>query len=349
MIGIVQSVRGRTQSSCRAVCRELELPRSSLLRWQRRRRAGIALVRRPGPPKVAPPDFEALHAELTGLAHGARRSQGTGALYARHRREISRRDLQALAAEVRRELRQEQRARERRIDWRVPGAVWSMDDLLRAWLALGHGHTHTVMDLASRYTLRALGDDVQVHGPRVAESLEELFLRFRPPLFLKMDGGGNFRHYEVRALLAAFGVIPLVSPPHYPPYNGGVEREHQELLRQFTLRVGERKLSPREWQLEWEVCAHEVNHMRRPVLGGRTACSALASGRAHFDRRERKEVFEKINGLALDIAGELAEADDRVVETAFRQAAETWMQQNNMIRVIRNGEVLPSFYRFWSH
>ena len=53
--------------------------------------------------------------------------------------------------------------------------------------------------------------------------------------------------------------------------------------------------------------------------------------------------------LTVDIAAQFDQHSDAARETAFRYAAETWMQQNNVIRVTRNGEVLPTFCRFQSH
>ena len=90
----------------------------------------------------------------------------------------------------------------------------------------------------------------------------------------------------------------------------------------------------------------------RRSLGWRTACFTLEAGRRQvqgFDRRHRKEVFEEIRRLAVDITEKLDEHTGAIAETAFRYASETWMQSNNMIRVTRNGEVLPIFYRFRSH
>jgi hypothetical protein len=87
-------------------------------------------------------------------------------------------------------------------------------------------------------------------------------------------------------------------------------------------------------------------------LGDRTACFTLEQARslvARYGRRERKEMFEEIRALAVDIAAGVDEHTLAAAETAFRYAAETWMQQNSMIRVIRNGEVLPLSYRFRSH
>jgi len=352
MITIVEQAKQELKAPYRSVCRELGVPRSSLMRWKSRRKAGVALVNHPGPAKVEPLNYAELHDEILQLVHGRKRTRGTGALYARHRSEISRRDLHSLVAATRRELREEEQALERRVEWLVPGLVWSMDDTKKHWLEDRFGHMHLVMDLASRYNLRALGADVQADGDRVALSLGELFKQHGPPLFMKMDGGSNFKHHAVREVLGEFGVIPLVSPPHYPPYNGGVEREHQVILRHLTGRIGEEKVSARELRLECEITGHEVNHKRRRILGNRTACHTLEAGRPlvhQFGRRERKEVFDEIKALTVDIAGELDEHTNALAETAFRYASETWMQSNNMIRVTRNGEVLPIFYRFQSH
>jgi hypothetical protein len=53
--------------------------------------------------------------------------------------------------------------------------------------------------------------------------LEQLFLHDGPPLVLKRDNGSNLNHQAVDEVLARYLVIPLNSPPHYPPYNGAME------------------------------------------------------------------------------------------------------------------------------
>lgn len=260
------------------------------MRWRSRRQAGETLVGRPGPAKVEPLDVNTLHDDIRDLKHGRKRTHDTQRLYEKYREQISRRDLQALVEVVRRELQREAAAQERRIDWLMPGTVWSMDDLEKHLLKAALGHLHLVTDLGSRYILRALGDDEQANGWQVAMNLEQLFHKQGPPLFLKVDGGSNFCHHEVRGLLGANWVIPLVSPRHYPPYNGGVEREHQEILRALLARIGTERISAKELRLECEVCGHEVNHLRREILGGRTACQMMEAGRREtrrFGRRER--------------------------------------------------------------
>lgn len=353
MIAIVESVKQELMAPYGSVCRELVVPYSSLMRWKGRRMAGEATVGKPGPAKVEPIDLDALKAEIRQLRFGRYRTHGTGALYDSHRSQISRRDLQALVEAIRRELRREEQALERRIEWLVPGLVWSMDDTKKHWLRNDQfGHMHLVMDLGSRYNLRAFGDDEQANGWQVAMGLEELIQRYGPPLFIKVDGGSNFWHSEVRRLLTAYWIIPLLSPPYYPPYNGSIEKGHQQMLSHLAVRIGGMNVSARELRLECELSAHEVNHKRRCSLGDRTACLALETGRpalARFGRRQRKEVFDEIKELTVDIAGQLEQHSTTVTETAFRYAAETWMQLNQMIRVTRNGEVLPPFYRFQSH
>jgi len=364
MLAIVEQVKQAWPAPYRTVCRELGVPRSSLLRWKSHRQAGVAVVGRPGPAKVEPLNLAGLYDEILALAHGPQRTHGTGPLYGRHRAEISRRDFQALVEAARRELREEAQALERRVDWLVPGAVWSMDDTKKHWLGpdpdspersgrgRDFGHLHLVMELACRFNLRALGAAEQADGEQVAGSLRTLIGQYGPPLFLKMDGGSNFHHHAVRRLLSECGVIPLVSPPYYPPYNGGIERQHQVVLQRLGGLLRDRPVSASELVWACGVAGHEVNHIRRRSLGDRTACAALASGRpllSQFGRREREEVYEHIKELAVDIAGELGEHTARSAETAFRYAAETWMQSNNMIRVTCQGEVLPCFYSFRSH
>jgi len=132
--------------------------------------------------------------------------------------------------ESRREVLRERQADTRRIDWRVPGAVWSMDpteltwrdDALRQKLRL-----LPVMDLASRYKFPPwVGSPLT--GDQVAAHLEELFHRYGPPLVLKRDNGSNLHTAAVDELLNRWLVIPLNSPPHYPPDNGGIERAQRE-------------------------------------------------------------------------------------------------------------------------
>ena len=352
MMAIVEQVKERLGEPYGVVCRELDLPYSSVMRWRSRWKTGEALVGTPGPGKTESLNVGGLNADILELRHGRERTRGTGALLEKYRDQISRRACLALVEAARRELMREEGALERRIEWLVPGLVWSMDDAEVQLLVMGKGHIHLLQDLGSRYKLRVLGDEVMARGERVAENLAELFGRRGPPLFLKRDNGSNLNHHAVNEVLDEFGVIPLNSPPHYPPYNGGIERAQMEMQRALEARIGTERVDPRVFRLECEVSGHEVNHRRRRSLGWRTSCHALENGRplvTFFGRRERKEVYKEIKELAVDIAEQLDQHTEAAAETAFRYAAETWMQGNGLIRVSRNGEVLPCFYQIQSH
>ena len=353
MMTVTENVKQETREPYRAVFREFDKAYSTMMRWRSRRKAGEAVIGNPGPAKVEPLRAGELHEEIRLLALGSQRVRGSVALQQRYCDQISRRDFQARMEDARREYRQEENALERRIEWLVTGLVWSMDDTKKHWLQEDRfGHAHLVMDLGSHYKLRVLGDDVQADGWKVAMNMEALFLKYEPPLFFKIDGGSNFRHEAVMAMFDKYWVIPLISPPYYPPYNGGIERGHQEILRELQDRIGGETVSAQVLRLQCEISGHEVNHKQRRSLGGHTACHALESGRPavrQFGRRERKEIYEEIKALTVDIVRELGDHWGRAVETAFRYAAETWMQANNIIRITKNGEVLPCFYQIRSH
>lgn len=352
MIETVQSVKQTIREPYSSVCRELGVSYSSLMRWHHRQAVGEELVRKPGPGKVGPLDLVALTDDIRQLAHGRERTHGTGALYALHHEEISRRDLQALVAQVRGEIHQEEQALARQIDWLKPDLVWSMDDAEIKDCDGRRVLLHVVHDLGSRYTLCVLGDDALADGPTIARNLERLFKQYGAPLFFKRDNGSNLNHAEVTKVLSEYGVIPLNSPAHYPPYNGGMEHKQGEIKDQLQLRFADGPRCQPVLVLAAEICGHDLNHVRRPVLGNRTACQTLESGRPvlrQFHRRKRKEAFDEIKALAVDITANLEQHTGIGAEVAFRHAAESWMQSNNIIRVHRNGQVLPSSYRFQSH
>ncbi len=152
----------------------------------------------------------------------------SGRVYRQYHTQVSRRELQALTETVRRELAQQRQAALRHITWHVPGLVWSLDDAELARFAHHTLHLHQVQDLASRYKFTPWVGE-RVLGETVAVRLEHLFLQHGPPLVLKRDNGSNLNQQAVDEVLARYLVVPLNSPPHYPPYNGGMECAVREL------------------------------------------------------------------------------------------------------------------------
>lgn len=353
MIAAVESLKERTQAPYRALCRDLELPYSSLMRWKTKQKEGQDLVEQPGPRKNKPLDLSALYGGINGLKFGDQRVCGTTDLIKKFRRQISRRDLYCLVKATQAEIEAAEQALERRIDWLLPGGVWGMDDMEKAWLEKYKAFVLLGHDMGSRYVLGIQGDDTKPNGLVTALLLESLFATAGfCPLFLKHDRGSNFMSTEMQAVMSDAYVIPLISPRHYAPYNGGTERSHQEIIRRVDYLLRDGKADGRTFRLACEVSRHETNHLHRASLAGLSACYALEQARPfmqNISRGYRKEAYDEITELAFDIIDELGEHTENARETAFRHAAETWMQLNNMIRVTQNGKVLPTFPRFWSH
>ena len=142
-------------------------------------------------------------------------------------------------------------------------------------------------------------------GPTTARNFRGLFARYGRPLFVKRDNGGNLNHHTFNEVLGEAGILPLNSPRHYPPYNGGMEHKQGEIKKQFLARLSAETAPWPELQLTGELAGQDVNHLPRPVLHAHTACQAFDAGRpalAPYNRRKRKEVFETITQLAVSVA-----------------------------------------------
>jgi transposase InsO family protein len=334
------------------LCQYLALPYSSFRRWKHRLDRGQPAIFKPGPKKVAPLNLEELHLHLYRLKHGRQRSRGVGSLYRQYQGQISRRDLQALTETVRREFTQQRQAELRRITWHVPGLVWSLDDAELVRLASHKLHLHQVQDLASRYKFTPWVGD-RVLGESVAARLEQLFLRHGPPLVLKRDNGSNLNHQAVDEVLARYLVIPLNSPPHYPPYNGGMECAVRELKTPLVKKILAGSPVPESQVQVWaEGLAHELNHRSRGCLDGQVSCEVFQDAKPAmkaYTLRKRKETFDWINELTMTLIQVWAVHTQRQADTVRRLAVETWLQTNGVITITQNKEVLPVFLEQFAH
>jgi transposase InsO family protein len=353
MIAAAERLKAQRRVPYKALSPCLKVSYSSLLRWHGRRRLGQSLVKKPGPPKVKPLDMKAFDKAVHGLSFGRVRTAGTGALYERFRDSMSRREQQLYVNEFRLELRGLQQDLERRVSWRRPGTVWSVDDTEEPLLPQARGMVDLLYDLGARFNVGVLGAERIAKGEQVAACLEEAFKTFGAPIFLKRDKGSNLNDRHVDQVLAEWYVIPLNSPTAYPPYNGSIECEQRLLKRELEARVGPAVQTPLEYRQACELAGHRLNHRRRRVLGGRTPCAALQDGlgwvRQIYNRRKRKEVFDRIEGMAVDIIRRLRDDRDMVPDIAWRYACETWMQQNSLIRVTKPKEASPHYAFFQTH
>jgi len=192
-------------------------------------------------------------------------------VYRQYQNQVSRRDLQALTETVRRELAHQRQAQLRHITWHVP--AWSGRWTMRSWR---DSPTIYCASIKCRISPRAISSTLggeRVLGETVAGHLEQLFLQHGRRWCSKRDNGSNLNQQAVDEVLARYLVMPLNSPPHYPPYNGGMECAVRELKTPLVEKILTSGPIPESQVQVWaEVVAHELNHRPRPCLDGQVAC-----------------------------------------------------------------------------
>ena len=303
------------------------LPRSTIQRWRSRQRHGEVLLQKPGPRKPDAPDWPALLTSIRALSHRRQRTAGTTAFHVEHRDQISRRDLQ--------ELVQQERDRRLhampRIYWLKPGTAWSID-------ATQYGDHILVplVDLASRYRFHPLVSPAQ-NGVEIAAFLDTAFRAHGAPLFLKRDNGSPLNGREVDAVLAEHKVLPLNSPPHYPPYNGAMEKSIGDFKRRLAQKLMNTGAAPL-LDAAVEATTHELNHQRRRCLHGRTACELFHDPalRLSFSRRSRDELLRLLTQSFRVNLQSMALKDHLGAATVWRRTVESWLRCQGLIQIGRN-------------
>jgi hypothetical protein len=137
--------------------------------------------------------------------------------------EMCRAELENLLQRYRRVWRERNREPLRVLHWPVAGRVWAIDyaeppsPIDGQWNCL-----LAVRDLASGMQLLWLPVEAAT-GANAASALNALFAEHGAPLVLKSDNGGHFCCPLVQDLLHTHQVESLLSPPHWPRYNGAIE------------------------------------------------------------------------------------------------------------------------------
>ncbi len=145
-----------------------------------------------------------------------------------------------------------------------PGAVWAIDFSEPPLPVEGrYERLLAVRDLASGFQLLWL--PVADESARTAhDALELLFRQQGAPLVLKSDNGSAFVAAQFRALVAAWQVCPLFSPPRTPSYNGSCEAG-VGWMKTRTHHQAARAGRPGEWSCDdVEAARLEANETARP-------------------------------------------------------------------------------------
>jgi transposase InsO family protein len=242
---------------------------------------------------------------------------------------------------VRREIWQERTDRTQRIQWLMPGSVWSVDptEMLRDHTGWRDKlHLLPVQDLSSRYKFAPRLRTGCFDGPTVAAHLERLFQQYGAPLVLKRDWGSNLNDAAVDEALSRYWVIPLNSPPHYPPYNGGMERAQRELKAALRALLPDDEINEVPWEGLAALAVHELNHRPRRSLRRQTACEQFAGAKFNlrgYTRRVRKEAFDQITASAMKMIHDNVVRTQLTADAAWRRAVETWLQTEELITLVQ--------------
>jgi transposase len=345
IVNRIDFAKQRTGLSYRDLCRAMDVSHRTFKRWKRRKESGQLLLHAPGPSKTGPFDPAVLAGELASLSHGAHRTLGIGRLYAKYGQCLSRREIACMAAELRAELNDVHRRNLLRVEWLVPGVVWAIDGT-EYTDASENRQLLTMRDLCSKYLFRPMVTAWTPCSEEVGGHVATLCEVNEPPLFLKMDNGSNLIGQNVMNVLAQNRVIPLISPPEYPRYNGSLEKTQgdiKEAIRK-SLPLG-REVSLEEFELHAALAVHDLNHRSKDILKGKNPCQVYhdETRRIRFTEPERKVVYDWINKTQDSILKKAEDFSKRTVATARRKAIEAWLLKNNMIRLTLNGKSVTQF------
>jgi transposase InsO family protein len=324
----LDTMKQESHTPWRTLC--AAVPYASLMRWRHRRRRGLPVWQTPGPKKTVPLNYQEFYPLLRQLDHGRCRTHGTSALYARFASSLSRRQLGVLVQDFRRE----QLATMKHIHWLWAGLAWSCD-------ATEYGPDGVliipVQDLASRYRFTPLVTD-HLDGHQIAAHLERLFRQHGAPLFLKRDNGSPFNHHAVDQLLARFRVLPLNNPPHFPRYNGAMEKGTRDFKAALDQRQQRRVPGPTDFALTVELTAHELNHQPRRCLNGRTACAVFHdhAHRLRWTLRQRQTIFRLLLHQFGVMSGKMPKGRQPTPATTWRVTVEAWLRCQGLIAVRQN-------------
>lgn len=220
--------------------------------------------------------------------------------------------------------------------WTRPGTVWAMD-FTEAPCDIEGGYPYIliVRDLASGFTLAALPWESPT-SEVVVLLLRYLFHWFGAPLVIKTDNGSHFTADEVEWTLAAAGVVQLLSPPYWPPYNGSIEAGGGSLKIRATYAAA-RNDRPGEWTFDdVEEARESANLLGRPRgLLGPTPTEAW-NARAEITLNERVSFLALVAQCEVDLHREHGASS----EAQLTKSEKATLRREAIVRAMTARELL---------
>ena len=174
-----------------------------------------------------------------------------------------------------------------------------------------------LQDECARYKVNTRLVDGPADSEDVYAYLQEAFAKHGPPLVLKHDGGAIFHEEDVESLLVEHQVISLTSPPHYPPFNGKMERTVRDIKRYERAMKPCNRWMPLKERLEDAI--RDLNDERpRPMLGGQTAKEVFEGDRVTL--ADRQQFYEEVLQLEQTLLADAASRKQQ--QQALQKAVE---------------------------
>jgi transposase InsO family protein len=208
---------------------------------------------------------------------------------------MARAELEDLLKRYRRVWRERNRQPLRVLHWSVIGSVWAIDFTGPVRPVEGeYPYLLAVRDLASGVQL-LWRPVAAATGEATARELNNLFTAHGSPLVLKSDNGGHFTCPAVQDLLQAHQVESLLSPPHWPRYNGAIEAGIGA-MKDRTDAQAARAGHVGYWTIDDTAGAlTEANALARPHSPSGPSPNALWQGRSPIRRAERDAFGELVD------------------------------------------------------
>lgn len=203
--------------------------------------------------------------------------------------------------------------------WGRPGAVWAMDHAEPPSAIDGqYGHVLAVRDLASHCQLAWLPVEREDAWTTV-RALDELFTEHGTPLVIKADRGPAFDCETMRAFLASRGVELLLSPPHWPRYNGSCEAGigWMKVRTAHQAALGDR---PGQWTSDdCEAARRQGNEIGRPWGKSRPTPSDVWSSRTPVAQQDRDDFQLEVAKWERTLSEGRAKREQRVLTAEDRK------------------------------